>query len=579
MKIPWHRRFPWVALVTPTAAGAALLVAATGSALAPRGSVGDPWLFTGALVAAGAAAVHRPLAGASVGLGAAVLLPAVVVLGPVPAAWVAAGAVLVAELAHRALARFGPDPYPERRRLVRSLETAAAPALAALAAGSAWTATAPLPPLAAEPGAVVTAAAAATGAYLAVLTALRLAEQWLHRPGARPRVAPVAAPLAVDAAGWAVGGALAMVAADVGEGVAGILVAAWALAALEAVRNAHLRRLSRHRAAELAEVSRAGQRLAGARGELAGTAARIHLECAKVIPFHWLELRLAAGDEAGRRWFTGPDGLLREGAARPPASPPPRPGIHKRSPWRLLDLPLREEGRLLAQLKLWCDPREVEAEAVRLLEALLPQLAASLHRALLDHEARHDALTGTVVRRVLERQLEESFAASREHGRPLAVVICDLDHFKRINDTFGHAGGDQALAAVARLLLGRTRDGDLCCRWGGEEFVLLLEDTDGPTALALAERLRREVEALELDVEGRPLTLTLSAGVAAFPDLVARDAHELLLLADGALYVAKHQGRNLCLLDLGRGRLRTPGGEVLTLPDTPAAPEPPRLFA
>jgi diguanylate cyclase (GGDEF)-like protein len=166
-----------------------------------------------------------------------------------------------------------------------------------------------------------------------------------------------------------------------------------------------------------------------------------------------------------------------------------------------------------------------------------------------------------------------------EAGGPLAVVLCDLDHFKRINDTYGHSSGDAALVAAANVLKEARRETDLCCRYGGEEFVLLLESTSGETALAVAERVRASIEALDFRVDGEHGALTLSAGVACFPDLYIKTAAELLLFADEALYEAKRRGRNRCLLDLGQGRYLDVEGAVHASEESPRALEPPRIFA
>ena len=117
----------------------------------------------------------------------------------------------------------------------------------------------------------------------------------------------------------------------------------------------------------------------------------------------------------------------------------------------------------------------------------------------------------------------------------MAVIMCDIDFFKKVNDTHGHAAGDEALKLVASTLDSERRERDLCCRYGGEEFTVLLEATDGDAALRLAERLRQAVQALRFEFEGRSIPLTLSLGVAAFPELHIKTASELLLLADEAL--------------------------------------------
>ncbi|HKI87092.1 MAG TPA: GGDEF domain-containing protein, partial [Thermoanaerobaculia bacterium] len=204
--------------------------------------------------------------------------------------------------------------------------------------------------------------------------------------------------------------------------------------------------------------------------------------------------------------------------------------------------------------------------------------AASLDRALLDREARLDPLTGLAQRRVLERQLEEGFERAAEGGGTLAVVMCDLDHFKRINDTHGHTVGDEALVAIARLLEAHRRGSDLCCRYGGEEFTLLLFDSDGGRALAVAERLRRAIESHEFVVSGTRVPLSVSIGLAVFPELIARDGEDLLATADLALYEAKRQGRNRCLLAIGKGRFKTPAGDIVTGGDSSPS-KAPQIFA
>jgi len=207
-------------------------------------------------------------------------------------------------------------------------------------------------------------------------------------------------------------------------------------------------------------------------------------------------------------------------------------------------------------------------------------MVASLQRALLDLEAKQDPLTGLAVRRVLEERLQRSYRQSVQHGTPMAVVMCDLDHFKKVNDTYGHAAGDQALVATARLLLQAADEPDrLAVRYGGEEFTLLLESATGEEALALADRLRRQVEALRVEVEGDILALTLSLGVACFPELHVKRPQELLELADEALYEAKRHGRNRCLLHRGRGRFRTIRGGTVRGEVKPEKAEVPQIFA
>lgn len=154
--------------------------------------------------------------------------------------------------------------------------------------------------------------------------------------------------------------------------------------------------------------------------------------------------------------------------------------------------------------------------------------------------ARRDALTGLANRLQLNERLPQEIARSRRHARPLGVIIVDLDHFKRINDTFGHEVGDEVLELCAGLLQTNARGQDLSARLGGEEFVLLVPDTDLDGAVRLAERLRAQLAARHVARIGG--TLTASFGVAAL--CPGDDGPALLRRADQALYEAKMSGRD-----------------------------------
>jgi diguanylate cyclase (GGDEF)-like protein len=154
-----------------------------------------------------------------------------------------------------------------------------------------------------------------------------------------------------------------------------------------------------------------------------------------------------------------------------------------------------------------------------------------------------DPLTGVNNRATVLHQLEKHWDLARRHRRPLSLILADLDHFKRINDTFGHAAGDQVLRAFGGLLAGRLRGSDHVGRLGGEEFLMVLPETTAAMALSLAEELRRNLEREPLEVLGRPLNPTCSLGVAELKP-GDPDGGALLARADAALYRAKAGGRN-----------------------------------
>jgi diguanylate cyclase (GGDEF)-like protein len=167
----------------------------------------------------------------------------------------------------------------------------------------------------------------------------------------------------------------------------------------------------------------------------------------------------------------------------------------------------------------------------------------------LEQSARLDYLTGIYNRGAIEELAAGLIASTQRHGTPLALMVVDIDHFKRINDELGHAAGDKALAATVTMIHGLLRGGDLIGRLGGEEFLVLMPDTDAVQARTAAERMRARVEAAPVSFLGIERPLTVSIGVAEYR-VEDGGFGPLLLRADRALYVAKRSGRNQVQLDL-----------------------------
>jgi len=167
--------------------------------------------------------------------------------------------------------------------------------------------------------------------------------------------------------------------------------------------------------------------------------------------------------------------------------------------------------------------------------AALAQANEELH-----HQARHDALTGLANRMAANERLRSEFLLMKRSLHPYAVLLLDIDHFKRVNDSLGHDAGDKVLQRVAHLLRDSLRESDLCARWGGEEFLVLLPATDMAEACLVADKLRQGIEQVPDPLAGR---ITLSIGVAtAGPDQLSED--DAVRLADLRLYGAKKAGRN-----------------------------------
>ncbi|WP_417565356.1 diguanylate cyclase [Marinobacter sp.] len=162
----------------------------------------------------------------------------------------------------------------------------------------------------------------------------------------------------------------------------------------------------------------------------------------------------------------------------------------------------------------------------------------------LEELATRDPLTGLFNRREMSRILEEELERARRYQRPMALLWIDFDHFKDVNDTYGHAAGDSVLRSISRLLLGSVRSVDSIGRFGGEEFVIVLPEMDLDEARDTAERLRRKVvEAPQPLGDGSAVPLTISVGVAVYPEH-AQNAAALCAAADKAMYLAKDRGRN-----------------------------------
>ena len=161
-------------------------------------------------------------------------------------------------------------------------------------------------------------------------------------------------------------------------------------------------------------------------------------------------------------------------------------------------------------------------------------------------EASHrDDLTGLYNRRFLQQRLEEELHRASRYSLKMSCIMLDIDHFKSINDAHGHSAGDFVLQEVAAIMKRHVRKSDLAIRYGGEEFMLILFESDKNQAQRVAERVRADVESHGFQWQGHTLSLTISSGVASFPDAGISMPDELIARADSALYAAKASGRNM----------------------------------
>jgi diguanylate cyclase (GGDEF)-like protein/PAS domain S-box-containing protein len=225
-----------------------------------------------------------------------------------------------------------------------------------------------------------------------------------------------------------------------------------------------------------------------------------------------------------------------------------------------LCLPLMAQGELLGVLHLQLDPAETGKEGraavseprQRLATTLADHIALALSnlklRDTLRHQAIHDPLTGLFNRRYMEEFLDQELQRADRSRYTVGVIMLDIDHFKQLNDTYGHAAGDSVLRHLGQFLREHIRGGDVACRYGGEEFVLILPEALLEHVYERAALLRESVKQLRIMHEGQAVDpITLSLGVASFP-MHGSDAEQLLRSADLALYQAKAEGRDRVII-------------------------------
>ena len=193
-------------------------------------------------------------------------------------------------------------------------------------------------------------------------------------------------------------------------------------------------------------------------------------------------------------------------------------------------------------------PQELKARirvGLRLLE-LEDKLVRA--REAMRYKAMHDTLTGTWNRGAILETLDREVSRSQREGLSLGVLIADLDHFKAVNDTYGHLAGDAVLREVTKRMQMDVRPYDAVGRYGGEEFLILLPGCSGPETLEKAERLRKAVIERPVETEAGSLNVTVSIGAVATADWREDTSNQILQMADAALYRAKGEGRNRTLM-------------------------------
>ncbi len=205
----------------------------------------------------------------------------------------------------------------------------------------------------------------------------------------------------------------------------------------------------------------------------------------------------------------------------------------------------QEESHTPPSLPLTCPVGETDCPIISEVSELRKDLD-NLSRLV-----RTDTLTGIANFRYFQQALEQEIERTQRSGQPTSLIMLDIDFFKRVNDQWGHETGNRALVHLAKLLQKIIRKLDIPCRYGGEEFAVILPDTTLSACLPVAERIRQGIASAPLNIDGQPLSMTVSLGIATYTDNIKKSVEELVEQADHYLYQAKKNGRNrVCHPDL-----------------------------
>ena len=280
---------------------------------------------------------------------------------------------------------------------------------------------------------------------------------------------------------------------------------------------------------------------------------RLHGEMIEGLPgmseqfSEWIGSGTKTTDRTWISWYlTGPAEPCRINTPQDRGLPLFRPGGGLPGEMLLVH-PLRFRNRLQGALIAVGERGAFDASVERVISLISNQAAAAIDLIELVETNRslalHDGLTGLLNRRAFDESLARTLAQASRGSQPVSLLLLDLDHFKKLNDSWGHSVGDLALQAASGEIRAQIRAGDLGARYGGEEFAVILPDTDGAAAFRLAERIRKALAAREINIGRDQVRITASVGVSA-SDLGYDTPDELIRSADEALYASKETGRN-----------------------------------
>ncbi|MBN2401915.1 MAG: sensor domain-containing diguanylate cyclase [Spirochaetes bacterium] len=211
----------------------------------------------------------------------------------------------------------------------------------------------------------------------------------------------------------------------------------------------------------------------------------------------------------------------------------------------LIAVPLTYKGEIIGVIEaINKSDGDFDSFDQEMLQYISTQSAIAIKNAELYDMANRDGMTKLFSNKYFRERLREEWSRSNRYKHPLSIVIFDIDNFRTFNNTYGHQAGDRVIMELSKIILLNSRSIDIPCRYGGEEFTIILPETTKKEALIVVERIRQKVEQVNIEYNNSFLNFTVSGGLAAIPDLAPKNVEEFIEMADKALYYSKKNGRN-----------------------------------
>ncbi len=211
----------------------------------------------------------------------------------------------------------------------------------------------------------------------------------------------------------------------------------------------------------------------------------------------------------------------------------------------LIAVPLTYKGEIIGVIEaINKKDGDFNTSDLEMLQYISTQSAIAIKNAELYDMANKDGMTRLYINKYFKERLQEEWSRTNRYKRPLSIVLLDIDNFKNFNNTYGHQAGDTVLKEVAKIITSSSRSIDIPCRYGGEEFSIILPETSRQDAMIVIERIRQKVEDIKIQYNDISLQLTISGGLATIPELSPDNIEEFIDMADKALYCSKRSGRN-----------------------------------